>query len=373
MTKEKNILITTTNETKDRLDIRYYACDNAAGMSSYTTGIATAEAGIKYMLSRYRIDEVIVLGPPVSAAEEEKERTRLADIYINGIADLYGMSEYAFLCYRVSEYLHQMDFELLDIGELPEEEKAQLEKKLAAFRAAHAGLPGLKELFAELCGDETLARAFEEEVLAGSTPAQAKWLKHTVYSKMDSFLKLHLLPENQDTEIRFMPIVGAEGGLDIRAITEIVEQTLEERAQHTNLYLDLQGLGTTDANTLISTFMLLSRRVGYDCTLQGLIHSTHTPGDFAGRVMDVKGSYEIQRLLSGIDLFLDHGKVQELHTYWDALGIEDPDAPRLFAAMNCVDEGVALCNVDLIAGGIDAIHTHRGQEYLYEGADRCDH
>ena len=56
MKKEKNIFLTTLSETKNRLDINYYMCETPVGTNIYTTGISSAEAGVKYMLSLYHID-----------------------------------------------------------------------------------------------------------------------------------------------------------------------------------------------------------------------------------------------------------------------------------------------------------------------------
>ena len=54
-------------------------------------------------------------------------------------------------------------------------------------------------------------------------------------------------------------------------------------------------------------------------------------------------------------MFLNYGKVDILKKYWSTFAMDDPDAARLFYGMDCVDEGISLCNVDLIASGINVI------------------
>lgn len=119
--------------------------------------------------------------------------------------------------------------------------------------------------------------------------------------------------------------------------------------------MDIQGLGTIDGNTLISTFLLMNNKTGYHCCVKGLIDSHKLPTRLFGEITNMIKSYEIQHLITGLDLFLNYGKVDVLKTYWRSLLVDDPDADRLFYGMDCVDEGISLCNVDLIACGMNVI------------------
>ena len=355
MNKTKNIFLTTVSETKDRLDILYFAKEGADGNITCTTGISVAEAGIKYILSKYKIDEIIVLGSPAAVGANEPGERVIADVPIDNITDLDGMSEYGFLCYRLKEYMDQIDFEQLDIGEaIPGAEQQELMTVISEFRNKYVPDARLSELFVKFSTDEELAGAFDREILSDWNPEQRKWLKHQVFSQMDSYYMIHMLPENRDTTIRFFP-VQIQGAIDIGPLTDIVRETLSGQDEDVNLFMDIQGFNAVDGNTLISTFLMLNKRIGFNCQVNELIKSEHDSSCFCGRIWDVIKSYEIQKLISGIDIFLNYGKDNELKQYWSTLMTDDPDANLLFAGMDMVDEGITLCNIDLIACGIDVI------------------
>ena len=364
----KNVFLTTIDETKDRLDMLYFANGKEGEVFSCTTGISVAEAGIKYILSKNPIDEIIVIGNPVLAEKNELAERVIADVPIEHIANLDTMSSYGFLCYRLKEYIDQMDFEILDISDaLTEEEQQQCRDELKAFKDTdYPDIPE-REMFARLSGDRQLARRFEKKVLWGKSPAEKKWIRHELFTRMDSFHKIHMLPENSRTTIRFMP-VEMDGVIGIGDMTDIVQETLGTEEEGLNLFMDIQGMNAVDGNTLISTFLLLNKRIGYNCRLNELIKSEHEPDSFCGRVWNVRESYEIQKLISGIEIFLDYGKDKQLKEYWQTLGVKDAGADMLFAGMDMVDEGITLCNIDLISCGIDVIRK-MVRSYPAEGSE----
>ena len=97
MLKEKNIFVTTLSETKNRLDINYYMCETLMGTNLYTTGISAAEAGIKYMLSLYKIDEIVMIGADDGKQTDKELSTTLTNMVISDVADYDHMSEYDFI------------------------------------------------------------------------------------------------------------------------------------------------------------------------------------------------------------------------------------------------------------------------------------
>lgn len=356
----KNIFVTTLGRTKDRLDPVYFIKRDDDGEYSAIFGISPAEAGIKYMLSQQKIDEIIVLGSPSGAAGREGEITEICDVKVNKISDLDGMSEYGFLCYRIAEFMNQIDLEMLDIEEeLSDESIMRLKPLLDSFRKTSCPNVLSKDLFAYLSSDKDLWNVFQERVLSECTKAEAKWIRHHLYTRTDSFNKMHAKEINRKTKIRFVP-VETEGIMSIETISGIVKTVLSDDAlddSGIDINMDTQGLGVNNSNSLISTFLVMNRKTGYGCKLKGLISSVIAPEDFAGSVVNVLKSYEIQNLLSGIDIFLEYGKDSKLKEYWNTLGVEDADADLLFFGMDRVDEGISLCNVDMISYGINVIRN----------------
>ena len=68
--RRKSVFLTTVNECKDRLDIKYFICRDMNGDPVFATGISVAEAGLKTVLSDTPIDEIVVLGPSEYAEEK---------------------------------------------------------------------------------------------------------------------------------------------------------------------------------------------------------------------------------------------------------------------------------------------------------------
>ena len=356
----KIIFVTTLGRTKDRLDPVYFIKRDDDGEYSAIFGISPAEAGIKYMLSQQKIDEIIVLGSPSGAAGREGEITEICDVKVNKISDLDGMSEYGFLCYRIAEFMNQIDLEMLDIEEeLSDESIMRLKPLLDSFRKTSCPNVLSKDLFAYLSSDKDLWNVFQDRVLSECTKVEAKWIRHHLYTRTDSFNKMHAKEINRKTKIRFVP-VETEGIMSIETISGIVKTVLSDDAlddSGIDINMDTQGLGVNNSNSLISTFLVMNRKTGYGCKLKGLISSVIAPEDFAGSVVNVLKSYEIQNLLSGIDIFLEYGKDSKLKEYWNTLGVEDADADLLFFGMDRVDEGISLCNVDMISYGINVIRN----------------
>ena len=351
--KEKRIFLTTLSETKNRLDVSYYMCETSTGSYTYTTGISKAEAGIKYILSNYDVDEIIMIGDGEENVLEVS--TTLSDVNISGVSDYDNMSEYNFLNYRIAEFMNQVDFELLDIAApVSQERRNEIYVLFEAFKKEFTQNIGYRELFLKLATDKAFEESFNMKVLSGLTIEEKRLANYYIYTKMDSFYKMHMLVENNDTTMRFIRIPQA-GTMSMETIESIVRQTLDDEQSDIKIFMDIQGLGTIDGNTLISTFLLTNHKTGYHCSVKGLINSHKAPGQMFGVVSNVIKSYEIQNLITGLDLFLNYGKSDKLKSYWYSLDIQDPEADRLFYGMDCVDEGISLCNVDLIACGINVI------------------
>ncbi len=357
MKKKKNIFLTTLSETKNRLDIGYYMCETPTGTHAYTTGISLAEAGIKYILSQYQVDEIVMLGTAEGIRSDAEYSTTLSDVAIYGVTEYDSMSEYDFLNYRIAEFMNQVDFEMLDIAEpVSPDRQAELTGLLSAFKAKYARNVGYRELFSRLTSDEAFSERFHTEFLSGLTNDEKRWISYHIYNKMDSFYKMHMLEENKNAAMRFIPI-PSDSSMSIETIDSIVRQTLHDKRADVNIYMDIQGLGAIDGNTLISTFLLTNNRTGFRCSVKGLINSHRYPGRFFGEVSNMIKSYEIRNLITGLDLFLNYGKADLLKSYWNSMDVTDPDADRLFYGMDCVDEGISLCNVNLIACGINVIRN----------------
>ena len=347
----KRIFLTSITELKDRTSIDYYVCDDEIEYGTYTTAMSIAEAGIKYIISKYDIDEIIVLGSSHCAQKDEKIITKLPNMHIENIEDVTSMSEYGFLCYRVSEFLNQLDIEYADTSELIDEKrKEEIKNDIKEFKNKH-NVEGDREIFYKLCVDRDLYKTFGRDVFNKYVINEKKWTQHYLYSQMDSYYKMHVRDNNINASIRFIDI-NDRNVMTIKTITNVVNNILNENNKEIELYIDSQSFTPTDGNILFSTFLMANRKIGYKCDMKGLINTKRIKDDFAGRIADTYNSYKVQKIVEGIDLFLDYGKDTALKDYWNTLNIKNETIDALFASMDCIDEGISLCNIDLIIYGM---------------------
>lgn len=357
MKKTKNVFLTTISETKNRLDVGYYMCETPNGASACTTGISIAEAGIKYMLSQHDIDEIVMIGTSNTVPTGEERVFSITDLEVTGISNIDTTDEYNFVNYRIVEFIEQLDFEIIDIGEaVPLGRQKELTDEISDFKAGYASGLNALEFFSRLTSDPVFENTFVNVLLNKLSPDEKRWVKHQVYHQMDSYYKMHMIDREKDILMRFVSI-PSESTLSIDTINLIVSRTVGDGRNDINLYMDVQGMGTIDGNTLISTFLLMNNKSDYKCNVRGLISSNMPFGKFFGRVSNVIRNYEIHKLITGLDMFLNYGKVDILKTFWNSFDLDDPDADRLFYGMDCVDEGITLCNVDMIACGINVIRN----------------
>lgn len=347
----KRIFLTSITELKDRSSIDYYVCDDEIEYGTYTTAMSIAEAGIKYIISKYDIDEIIVLGTSHCAHKDEKLVNKLSDMHIENIEELSSMSEYGFLCYRIFEFLNQLDIEYADTSELIEDKvKERIKSELKDFKNKY-NVAGDREIFYKLCVDIDLYKIFGKEIFNKYSINEKKWTKHYLYSQMDSYYKMHVRDNNINASIRFIDINDRDV-MTIDTITNVVNNILNEDNREIELYIDSQGLTPTDGNILFSTFLMANRKIGYKCDMKGLINTKRVNDAFAGKIADAYISYKVQKIVEAIDLFLDYGKDTALKEYWKTLNTRHNTIDALFASMDCIDEGISLCNVDLIIYGM---------------------
>lgn len=361
----KKIFLTTIAELRSRGQVDYFVCDKDVEYGTYTTAMSIAEAGIKYIISKFDIDEIVVLGGKHSADKKEKDKMKISDMHIENMEAIDTMSEYGFLCYRISEFLNQLDFEYADIAELIKEDSKEKIKNIIQDFKNENNITGDREIFYKLSVEKDLSRLFYKELLKNSTSDERKWIQHYLYSQMDSYYKMHIKDYNVNATIRFIDI-NDKDLLTINDITTIVNEVLNESNKGIELYIDSQGLTPTDGNMLLSTFLMANRKIGYNCEIKGIINTKHAKKAFAGRIVDAYTSYNAQKLVEAIDLFLDYGKDTALKDCWDTLGFKNSTIDTLFAAMDCIDEGIALCNIDLIIYGMKFIKKVT-DEYMAKG------
>lgn len=350
MDRKKNLLVTTLGYTENHLQIEYYAADGAAGELKFCTGISGAEAGAKYILSHYAIDEIIVLGPPNAAASgpllQDLEHFRL----VNG-ADLRSCSEFDFFCYRLQQFLEHLDIEAQDIlhGGDPEtldRLRGVLAKELSRGRDG--------AFYLAVTEEEARAR-FQAAARQLPSAEALRRLKHLMYLEMDSYFKLRALRCNSGLPVRFVPMEKEAGGsFSVEGMAAVIERLAAHCSEGVEVYVDLQGMDRADSYTMLS-LLRLAYSAEQKVRIRCMIHTRRLPGSFVNRIENEIGRYDFELLLAGMQAFTAYGKSGLLEEFCSSRQIRDKSVTDLLKAMKYVDTGVSLCNPEDLKYGIQAL------------------
>ena len=362
---EKNVLLVSLENLDNGIQYQYY-CSNNEGEPKFCNSIMSAEVTTKYILSKVKIDEIIVIGS--GATYDEGDDLRKASLHEGEsylVPDISILSEYGLYKYRIFEYLEGMDLEEHDILEgIPSEDKERL---IDAFNKFHREVgqrsprKKKKDVFFRTLSREP--ELFEELVqrLPDDLKDKTDWLKRYIYSIMSDFYKFRALEANEDVVISFVPTVKSkEGSIDPNNITKIMDLLSSSEGEAVNLYVDMQGLVRTDDFAMVTVLSILQNEWKTRIKVKEILATS-----FSGFTYEIKNEnarYELNDLLAGMNAFIQYGKVGSLRKYWDDLDIFDEHVEKMLFAMQYIDDGVSLCNIEDLEFGIKELRTVLSEE-----------
>ena len=357
--KEKRILLTTLGSTgNNRFDYQYFYYDHN-GQMSYCNSLSIAEAGTKYILSKEDIDEIIVLGSGATyntedALQPQKLRS-FSDYSAEGIENL---SEYSFFRYRIAQFVKDIDLEGADVIEsiAPERQKEILEAfEVVCEQAKHMTDQNftLKKAFHLLNKTPELQSLLNDQ-LEGFTNQERQWLMQYIFIKLDPVLKQHILECNEQITMCFVPTVRTRNSmLPLDNILEIVNAVYSGNPDRIHLFMDMQEIGSADGFTLISVFSMIANDATRQISIEGLITTHSLPSRFASPIDDQEMKrYDLNLLVSGMNAFIQYGKVSLIRDYWDSRHINHPRIDLMLYGMQNVSDGISLCDLNNLEYGI---------------------
>ena len=141
----RNILLTSLSAAESTPPLRYFSIRNEFGFD-YCDAVLDAEAGIKAVLARYKIDEIIVAGE----ADTFDEKDSLTPCTLREGSTLYSadrtsFSTYRLLRYRLAQYADELSLDLqAEDGAMPAEVRAKLTRFVREFHEGNEGLRAKK-------------------------------------------------------------------------------------------------------------------------------------------------------------------------------------------------------------------------------------
>lgn len=352
MKQKKNVLVTTLGYTKNHLHVEYYSSVDKHGEVKFCTGISGAEAGAKYVLANYDIDEIIVLGP--GTAEEDLGEVRTIDLdsfCLAQSADISRNSEFEFFCYRLQQFLDHLDIEAQDILHCADPETLSRLRGLMTKELAK----GRDGSFYLTVTEEAAYQRYLEAAQKLQGKEELRWLKHMMYHEMDSYFKLRALRSNSTMPVRFIPMEkGKSGSFSVESMARVVDYLAAHFREGVNLCVDLQGMDKADSYTM-NAMLSLAYNAEQNLNVMCMIHTRRTEDSFVNSIDDEIVRYDFETLLAGMRAFTKYGKVELLEEYCRSHQIRDNTVLDLLKAMRYVDTGVSLCNLEDLKYGIQAL------------------
>ena len=262
----RNILLTSLGAAEQDLPLRYFSLQKDYGFH-YCDALLDAEAGIKAILARYPIDEVIVIGSDGSYDSKDD----LATLFLFDGKNLYSadrasLSAYRLLRYRIAQYADEKALEQeAEDALLPEDTRGKLIRFIQEF---HEKTPELKNskfnrLFDALSQSDQLYEDFVRALFAAFPDLRdrhsscMRWVRNYLYASLKLSAKLELLSVNEKTCIRLIPEERVEDGSQWVDYMMSASYSIAESNEDIHLYVSLSSDDATDTFVVINLLDIL--------------------------------------------------------------------------------------------------------------------
>ena len=363
------ILITSLYGNALNAGISYYCTEERNGKTLYCDAAIPAEAGCKYILSLYSIDEIIVLGEDQCYRPGEEGPAILRETAEGFPLEIGAGTEFSVLKYRLLQFFDDLCVEDADRNSLLSKEE---QERTIAFlrRFFHEHVDNEREkkfnrFFHHLARDPEFCKEFKEALREWLSDPEAEleryltWILQYLYRNLKATSKLEAIESNDAVRIR---VLRAEKGGIITLFEHMISvfKALEVDdgvADTLELYICLQNKQVSDMFSLMNAMNLTKVlpkariricRVIADAPLSELpIHILE----------DMTEEYNISDLLAGTEAFLRYGQTDLLVDYWERANLNNPKIDRIIYAIRNIDAGISLCDIADIERGIRSLRS----------------
>ena len=204
----KRILLTTLGHTGDALGVAFYHSQDENGQRQYCTGISVAEAGTKYILSKYNIDEIVVVASTTGAGSSDIiDEVSLKDGVFKPHARYKDYSEYEFYLYRLQQFMENIDIEAKGLMEsISPERLSELKEDMVKLRQQFGITESSKNVFKSADTGDDKIHELIDFIGQNYSTSEGRYITYCFYHDMDSRYKMFPLDSNEDVKVRFIPI-----------------------------------------------------------------------------------------------------------------------------------------------------------------------
>ena len=362
----KSILLTTLDVLENDRTIRYYSVQNEFG-HDYCEAMQSMEASTKYILSRYPIDEILVIGEDASSEGEDNSKPfRLRDTDTLHPADSKTLSAFSLYRSRIAQYIDEVSLEQQAYDALlPKEERTKLIDFIRSFQEQHSEreTKRLNRLFDELACSRQFYEQFRDALFTAFPEARAdsrptmQWVNNYLYMQLKPSAKLEILPVNENICARYIPA----GMLEKReywyeSILD-VDQSVPDEKEEINLFVSLGNDSAVDGHIVLNMLDILISTPGSNVRLKKIYRVCEPAGNLTGAIEDNTIASRTTDLVAAAHAFLNYSKTDMLVNFWENYGEHDERISRLIYAARHVDVGISMCNIPEVQEGIRLLRS----------------
>lgn len=360
------VMVTTLFRGDKISDKSFYYARMDNGKTLYCDALMPAEASCKFMLATTRIDEIIIVGSETMGPSEEEPRSiYLRDSIPASTVSLDRLSQYELLCYRLSEFIEDVQAETQDIDALLSKEE---EAKLVAFVHSFfdVQVPDEKDkpsrYFHLLAQDRRLLDALHKGLRDIAPEADYEryrlWLHYRLYLKLKATYKMEFLEENAKVRIRFIP--AREGNAYAflkRVITTLTHPGDANDFFGVDLYMCLQNIEANVTMNIVNICNLIRIFPDNRINLRKTFTTALEPDALADQIVDESQSQSVNELLSAIEAFIRNGKAGRVVEFWKKLNVKNDKVDSIVYSMRNIDNGISLCDFKDIERGVTSLRN----------------
>ncbi len=357
----RNILLTSLSIAEHDLPVRYYSIQNEFGYD-YCDAVLDAEAGIKAILARYDIDEIIVIGENCSYDEKDD----LNPVPIKRGSALYSkekesFSTYRLLQYRMAQFADELDLDLKAEAErLPEELRGKLIRFFRDFQEQNAELKNKKfnRLFDAIVQSDQIYESFLDAFMKAfpdfrdNPDSCMQWAKNYLYSALKPSAKLELLPVNEGITLCLIPEEQMEESGQWVDSMMMMEKSIVRDEEDINLYVSLNSDNAANSFIVMSMLDILVSMPAGGVHLKKIFAVRSLLQSMAGSISDYTYCFGVTELIHAIRSFLNYGRADMIVDIWTKSGERNESIAGMIYAMRHVDVGLSMCNVTEVEDGI---------------------
>ena len=372
----RNILMTSLDTLGNNRDLQYYSVKNEFGFE-YCEAMQSMEASAKYVLARFPIDEILIIGEEGSTDDGNNMKpVRLKEaraLYSENPASLSALDLYRF---RLAQYIDELSREQQAYDALlPEEERVKLTDFIGNFleKNSKQEMKRLNRFFDELACSRQFYEQFKDELFKAVPESHndsritMKWVKNYLYTQLKPTAKLEILPVNENICARFI----SSGLLEKRdywfsSILDI-DKNDPDSDDEINLFVSLDNESAVDAHLVLDMLDILISTPGSNIHLKKIYTVSESSGNLTGMIVDSTAVSRSTELVAAAHAFLNYSKTDMLVNFWESCGGHDERINRLIYAARHVDVGISMCNIPEIQGGIRQLRNLLRDEHSWTG------